>query len=168
MNDEINRLLREKRHWEYRIKELGGSDYTRLGGKQYDSDGKEVPGIRGYKYFGRAKELPGVRELFQQAAPEAQPKTRHEMIKTVDSDYYGYRDEDDGILLAFEAEYENRELEKLESMKVTMRSNETIQVNNLSKKQRTSLNDEEGEFHGIVAIPTQKEIEESLVSLRKD
>ena len=27
MNDEINRLFREKRHWEYRIKELGGPDY---------------------------------------------------------------------------------------------------------------------------------------------
>lgn len=27
MNDEINKLLREKRHWEYRIRELGGSDY---------------------------------------------------------------------------------------------------------------------------------------------
>ena len=27
LNDEINRLMREKRHWEYRIKELGGPDY---------------------------------------------------------------------------------------------------------------------------------------------
>merc|ERR1719375_1723525 len=27
MNDEINRLLREKGHWEDRIKELGGVDY---------------------------------------------------------------------------------------------------------------------------------------------
>jgi len=27
LNDEINKLLREKRHWEDRIKELGGPDY---------------------------------------------------------------------------------------------------------------------------------------------
>lgn len=27
LNDEINKLFREKRHWENRIKELGGSDY---------------------------------------------------------------------------------------------------------------------------------------------
>lgn len=27
LNDEINKLLREKGHWEYRIKELGGPDY---------------------------------------------------------------------------------------------------------------------------------------------
>ena len=28
LNDEINKLLREKRHWEERIKELGGPDYN--------------------------------------------------------------------------------------------------------------------------------------------
>lgn len=28
LNDEINKLLREKRHWEDRILELGGSDYA--------------------------------------------------------------------------------------------------------------------------------------------
>ena len=27
LNDEINKLLREKRHWEERIVELGGTDY---------------------------------------------------------------------------------------------------------------------------------------------
>lgn len=27
LNDEINKLLREKGHWEVRIKELGGPDY---------------------------------------------------------------------------------------------------------------------------------------------
>jgi len=28
LNDEINKLLREKRHWEDRILELGGPDYA--------------------------------------------------------------------------------------------------------------------------------------------
>lgn len=28
LNDEINKLLREKGHWEVRIKELGGPDYV--------------------------------------------------------------------------------------------------------------------------------------------
>lgn len=27
LNDEINKLIREKRHWEDRIKKLGGPDY---------------------------------------------------------------------------------------------------------------------------------------------
>nr|XP_023016913.1 pre-mRNA-splicing factor ISY1 homolog [Leptinotarsa decemlineata] len=59
LNDEINKLLREKRHWEDQIKELGGPDYQRVGPRMLDHEGKEVPGNRGYKYFGAAKELPG-------------------------------------------------------------------------------------------------------------
>ncbi|XP_052515484.1 pre-mRNA-splicing factor ISY1 homolog isoform X2 [Budorcas taxicolor] len=65
LNDEINKLLREKGHWEVRIKELGGPDYGKVGPKMLDHEGKEVPGNRGYKYFGAAKDLPGVRELFE-------------------------------------------------------------------------------------------------------
>ncbi|KAJ1951717.1 NineTeen Complex (NTC) component, partial [Dipsacomyces acuminosporus] len=59
LNDEINKLLRTKSHWENRILELGGPDYKKIGPKMLDHQGKEVPGNRGYKYFGRAKELPG-------------------------------------------------------------------------------------------------------------
>nr|CAH7738200.1 unnamed protein product [Callosobruchus chinensis] len=62
LNDEINKLLREKRHWEDQIKELGGPDYQRVGPRMLDHEGKEVPGNRGYKYFGAAKELPGACE----------------------------------------------------------------------------------------------------------
>jgi hypothetical protein len=60
------------------------------------------------RYFGRAKDLPGVRELFEADVPEPVKKSRYEMIKSVDADYYGYRDEDDGILVAVEAEEEKR------------------------------------------------------------
>ncbi|KAJ3088974.1 hypothetical protein HK102_007495 [Quaeritorhiza haematococci] len=110
LNDEINKLLREKRHWEDRIRELGGPDYRRVGPKMLDHEGKEVPGNRGYKYFGRAKDLPGVRELFEQEVPEAPKRTRHDMYRNVDADYYGYRDEDDGVLVQYEAEQQKLEL----------------------------------------------------------
>lgn len=59
LNDEINKLLREKRHWENQISSLGGPHYRRYGPKMYDAEGREVPGNRGYKYFGAAKDLPG-------------------------------------------------------------------------------------------------------------
>ncbi|KAJ3026193.1 UNVERIFIED_CONTAM: NineTeen Complex (NTC) component [Siphonaria sp. JEL0065] len=105
LNDRINKLFREKRSWEYRIKELGGPDYRRGSSRILDAEGKEVPGSRGYRYFGRAKELPGVKELFesQKVTAEESSKSRSEMHKAVDADYYGYRDEDDGQLLAYEA-----------------------------------------------------------------
>lgn len=38
LNDEINKLLREKGHWEVRIKELGGPDYRVSSYSIYISD----------------------------------------------------------------------------------------------------------------------------------
>ena len=43
-----------------------------------------------------------MRELFEQAAPNAPRKTRGEIMRFVDADYYGYMDEDDGLLLPAE------------------------------------------------------------------
>lgn len=44
-------------------------------------------------------------------SPTAVPalrKTRGELMKDVDAEYYGYRDEDDGVLLPLEAQYEKQ------------------------------------------------------------
>jgi pre-mRNA-splicing factor ISY1 len=49
INDQINKLLREKHHWENQIIALGGANYKRAAGKSTDADGREVPGQRGYK-----------------------------------------------------------------------------------------------------------------------
>merc|ERR1712088_302652 len=65
-------------------------------------EGKEVPGNRGYKYFGAARDLPGVRELFESDAPKEVKKTRAELMKDVDAQYYGFRDDDDGLLVPLE------------------------------------------------------------------
>jgi pre-mRNA-splicing factor ISY1 len=113
LNDEINRLMREKHVWELRIRELGGPNYSR-GGRVVDEDGKEIPGGgKGYRYYGRAKELPGVKELFESAKAAGKPQeldkgpTRAELLKKVDAGYYGYNlDEEDGTLLAYEAKRE--------------------------------------------------------------
>jgi len=118
LNDEINKLFREKYVWELRIRELGGPNYSR-GGRVLDEDGREVPGGgKGYRYFGRARELPGVKELFNQAVrpPEEEAKgpTRAELARNVDAGYYGYNlDEDDGELLAYEAKREHQAYKSL-------------------------------------------------------
>jgi pre-mRNA-splicing factor ISY1 len=110
LNDEINKLIREKSHWERRIVELGGPDYAKTGPKITDSEGRPVTDVSGrgagYRYFGAAKNLPGVRELFEKEAPRQVRYTRAELHRRIDADYYGYRDEDDGVLAAVEAEAE--------------------------------------------------------------
>lgn len=69
LNDEINKLIKEKESWEDRIRELGGPDYRLQTNKLLDTEGSELPGADGYRYFGAAKNLPKVRELFQKEAP---------------------------------------------------------------------------------------------------
>uniref|UniRef100_A0A3Q0KL48 Pre-mRNA-splicing factor ISY1-like protein n=1 Tax=Schistosoma mansoni TaxID=6183 RepID=A0A3Q0KL48_SCHMA len=66
LNDDINKLIREKSHWEDHIKNLGGPDFKAEAPKMLEKEGKEVPGNRGYRYYGAARDLPGVRELFEE------------------------------------------------------------------------------------------------------
>lgn len=110
MNDEINKLIREKGHWERRILQLGGPDYAKTAPKVTDSQGNVVSDSRGvgYRYFGAAKNLPGVRELFELEPPKKIRRTRHEMYRKINGDYYGFRDEEDGVLLTIEADAEKQ------------------------------------------------------------
>ena len=41
-------------------------------------------------------------------APKAPRRTRGELAKFVDADYYGYRDEDDGVIVPLEQEEERK------------------------------------------------------------
>jgi len=123
LNDEINKLMREKWVWEKQIRDLGGPNYMR-GGRVLDEQGREIPGGggKGYRYFGRARELPGVKELFEAATrrPEEEEMdrgpTRAELSAKVDAGYYGYNlDEEDGSLLAYEKQREMEVFKKLMS-----------------------------------------------------
>ncbi|KAF9901996.1 hypothetical protein EC991_005433 [Linnemannia zychae] len=157
LNDELNKLMREKYRWEQQIVDLGGIDYRITGPKTLDAQGKEVPGARGYKYFGRAKELPGVKELFQPKPLTLKEKTRAELHRNVDADYYGYRDEEDGTLLEFEEEEERIAMEKaLEQAEEA--DEDAMEVDGKTEKT---------EALGTLFVPSQKEVEEYLVKRRK-
>ena len=62
----------------------------------------------GYRYFGAAKNLPGVKELFEKEGPRVLRRSRYDMHRAIDADYYGFRDEDDGVLVREEADAERR------------------------------------------------------------
>jgi len=106
LNDEINKFFREKGHWEDRIKELGGPDYKKLAPKTLDSQGYEIPGSGGYRYWGAAKDLPGVRDLFAKPVPNAPRKSRTDMYKNINFEYYGFKDDEDKILELLEEKAE--------------------------------------------------------------
>ncbi|KAA3678467.1 pre-mRNA-splicing factor ISY1 [Paragonimus westermani] len=106
LNDDINKLVREKAHWEDHIKTLGGPDFKAEAPKMLEKEGKEVPGNRGYRYYGASRDLPGVRELFEEEPQPIAKKSRGELMKMVDVSYYGNCDEDDGVIVPLEAAYE--------------------------------------------------------------
>jgi len=179
LNDHINKLLREKKHWEEKIKELGGKHY-KGGAKMLDREGKEVPGNKGYKYFGAAKDLPGVRELFESDAPTNTKRTRAELMRDVDSHYYGFRDDDDGILVPLEVAEERAAIGRLiaeykgnKTGEEDMEEDEDLYIKEIkSKDDEDALKDamEEGKearFMARVKVPTQKDIEEALLRRKK-
>ncbi|CAO1632489.1 unnamed protein product [Parajaminaea phylloscopi] len=112
LNDEINRLLREKNHWENQIIALGGANYKRGIRSMVDDAGREIPGTRGYKYFGRAKDLPGVKELLTRSVEQAEQAeegykaSKYRRFANQPPSYLGDDDEDDGVLLPEEHERE--------------------------------------------------------------
>mmetsp|Transcript_58763 Transcript_58763/g.108456 ORF Transcript_58763/g.108456 Transcript_58763/m.108456 type:complete len:307 (+) Transcript_58763:94-1014(+) len=109
LNDEINKDLREKAHWEQRISALGGQQHKVLAPSEASVYGAELAAHSGYKYFGAAKDLPGVRELFeQQEVPPAPRKSRKQLFRSIQPDYYGWRDDDDATVLVAERDAENR------------------------------------------------------------
>ncbi len=94
LNDEINKLIREKGHWERRIVELGGPDYSKVGPKVGRTGGRSArapgPGQQGapprhsqprrctgtggmQRMLGMARDMPGSRTLL----PVISCLTRH-------------------------------------------------------------------------------------------
>ncbi|XP_075150857.1 pre-mRNA-splicing factor ISY1 homolog [Haematobia irritans] len=193
LNDEINKLLREKRHWENQISALGGPHYRRYGPKMFDAEGREVPGNRGYKYFGAAKDLPGVRELFEQEPPPPPRKSRAELMKDVDAEYYGYRDDDDGILIPLEERIEQIAVQTtVREWKEKMARDGHIDIDDddgeediyplsipareaVEDAKKSEVSDNEvnpmqllaPKFTAHVPVPTQKDVEEALLRKRK-
>lgn len=190
LNDEINKLLREKRHWENQISALGGPHYRRYGPKIFDSEGREVPGNRGYKYFGAAKDLPGVRELFEQEPPPPPRKTRAELMKDIDAHYYGYLDDDDNLLTPLEEKVEKivvqQTLQEWKEKQKNRNGNEEqdanddmdddgtdygLNFNDAGNEPNQGIKDPMGmlapRFTAHVPVPSQKDIEAALLRKKK-
>ncbi|KAF8103637.1 hypothetical protein N665_0186s0006 [Sinapis alba] len=196
LNDEINKLLRERYHWERRIVELGGPNYSRHGARMTDLEGNivDVPNTSGrgpgYRYFGAAKKLPGVRELFEKPPELRKRRTRYDIYKRIDASYYGYRDEEDGILEGLErsseGEMRRREVEewrRLDEVRKEARKGavEVVSVGAVKevlfeeeedvveeeRREREKEEEKEREFVVYVPLPDEKEIEKMVLMKKK-
>lgn len=203
LNDEINKLIREKSHWERRIVELGGPNYTRHSAKMTDLDGNIVdvpnPSGRGpgYRYFGAAKKLPGVRELFDKPPELRKRRTRYDIYKRIDAAYYGYRDDEDGILerlepsaeaaMRREAAEEWYRLDRIrQEARKGVKSGEVAEVSAAvreilreeeedvveeermrDREMKERLEENEREFVVHVPLPDEKEIEKMVLEKKK-
>jgi pre-mRNA-splicing factor ISY1 len=162
LNDEINKKLREKHHWNKRIKELGGPDFISIERKQQLEHGKEenLHLQHGYRYFGAAKELPGVKELFAKAKKKAQKRKRGDIYKYITPDYYGWREEEDGVLLELEKEASNRNIKRRQEQEDKCKKDER-------QEESSSDDDDEQEGWGETTVPTQELITQAILERKK-
>ena len=93
-----------------------------------------------------------MRELFQQEAPEKPRRSRGNMYKGITPDYYGFRDEDDGVLLPKEAEAEKRAIDEAQAEHRAKRQRQ------LEAGEAVAADDDgDGDFAHDGDVPTQEE-----------
>jgi pre-mRNA-splicing factor ISY1 len=175
LNDAINKSIREKFHWNKRIKELGGPDYNRLERIERLAEGDEqsgesigLKGSGGYRYFGAAKDLPGVKELFARNATKITKRKRGDIYKYLSPDYYGLRDEEDGVLLELEEMASKKRRKKLESLKQELQKDDENAYE--SDDEIEGLGGVMGASDAIAAhsaIPTQELVAQTLLAKKK-
>ncbi|MQM09247.1 hypothetical protein Taro_042114 [Colocasia esculenta] len=144
----------------------------------------------GYRYFGAAKKLPGVRELFEKPPETRKRRTRYDIYKRIDASYYGFRDDEDGILekLGSPAQEEMRaqalaEWQRMDAIRKEARkgvkSGELVTVGRVMgeilyegeeeerRKERERDEKSKEEFVVHVPLPDEKEIERMVLEKKK-
>jgi pre-mRNA-splicing factor ISY1 len=91
------------------VHQLGGLDFNKIEKQRQTEQGDaQFVSVGGYRYFGAAKNLPGVKELLEQQALKhgrgaASAHATQNIYRNISVDYYGWRDEEDGVLLELES-----------------------------------------------------------------
>lgn len=86
-------------------------------------------------------------------------------MRDVDADYYGYRDDDDGILEPLEKEAEVASIEKLEKEWIEKRKTKGKSVPDFKALEAERVEEEVKNY--FIQVPSQKEIEQKIIDLKK-
>jgi len=176
LNDEINNILKELRGWERRIVELNGADYSKTAAKSVMfKNGREFYDIDGYIYFGAARNLPGVKEQYEKYTYKAPRRTRHDLLKAVDADYYGYRGEEEKNLELAEKEQEEKsrkvEIERWKHLKLSKleekKKNAEVVGIAASQDDEEEVADDDDLLTVVSKIPTIEEMQKELLERKK-
>jgi pre-mRNA-splicing factor ISY1 len=153
LNDEINRLFREQWHWNRRIHQLGGLDYNAIERKRRIEEG-DTQLHSSYRYFGAAKELPGVKELLEKEEAARLKVKRTDGYKHLTPDYYGWRDEEDGVLLELEEKAAKKRRIELKKRRT-------------GEPKSSSYDVALPEDYDYLAVPSQEEVAKFLLEHKK-
>jgi pre-mRNA-splicing factor ISY1 len=169
LNDTINKLQREKYHWNKRIYQLGGIDYNTIERKrqiEQISTGNDDTTLQSssssyasYKYYGMAKTLPGVQEHIQKENEKYMKSKikRTDIHKVITPDYFGFRDEEDGIL--FELEHNaTQQLVQQYNIKTTP-TTPTLEPN---------PQDQQNDNNFVSNLPSQQDISKIILQMKKN
>lgn len=189
-NDEINRKFREKHHWNKRIYELsnGTIDYNKKerSAQVEEGDVQFIVGTNSgkrqgpvYRYFGAAKDLPGVKELLEKQQEKLlsmkfnKKRNPNEIYKRINESYFGWRDEEDGVLLELENDaFDKYRKEFQDQERITKRQkNHDVKDNDATAAAPTvkvvSLNNLLSSNDYFNDVPTKDEIKQSMFQEKK-
>ncbi|KAL7436847.1 hypothetical protein ACHAXM_006681 [Skeletonema potamos] len=144
--------------------------------------GVSLKGSGGYQYFGAAKDLPGVRELFARHAAKLTKRKRGDIYKYITPDYYGLRDEEDGVLLELESGLAKEGQKKLKECREMYNDSEVKQQqqqNAVSSQLDLYATDEsdggsgdddalENGIDAHIAVPSQEVVAQVLLQKKKE
>lgn len=156
INDELNKLFKEKRAWEHHIKYLGGPDYLNLPSMERSGELDIFSNIKGYRYYGRAKELLDVKQLLQAKRKNQGTLKPNDVMANLSDDYFTDLD-----YRPFRSGDKDEPLDNLSQQLLTYMTHQDSQANAITTDQRDL------EFIDIEIIPSNEEISQWVIEQRK-
>ena len=117
-----------------------------------------------------------MRELFEKMEPESKKRKRGELFRLVNADYYGYKDDDDGLLQRYEKKQEIKAVAvAVQDWREKMRAKKKARREALGLEGSGDEADDEDAIRtgssdllkAHVVLPSKEEIEAKILESRK-
>lgn len=114
--------------------------------------------------------LPGVKELFARHAQKMTKRKRGDIYKYITPDYYGLRDDEDGVLLELEGEMTADNQKKLRLLREEYLELKKNDIKDAEHESEESLFDDElgNGIPAHLAVPSQQMVASILLKKKKE